>query len=100
MTAFTTVKIAVLAPIPRASVRMVTAAKAGARTRLRAAVRRSWRTTSRAIPSFDGGQGEKVVRRLSNRARAGSGRALTHRLRIDPGALQQHLEAGLVDGLD
>src|SRR5262245_16037102 len=49
MTAFTTEKIAVLAPIPSASVRIVTIAKPGDRSRFRAACR-----TSRIKPSIAG----------------------------------------------
>src|SRR4029079_14077470 len=52
MTAFTTEKIAVFAPMPSARVRMVTAVNPGVRTRLRAAWRRS--RTKVSMPRLDG----------------------------------------------
>src|SRR6185295_17776744 len=57
-TAFRTLKTAVLAPVPSASVTMTTAAKRGAPTSERTAYLKSRNTPP--TPGFDGSGGEKV----------------------------------------
>ena len=90
-TPLTTLKIAVLAPMPNASVRMATIAKPGARTTLRTAQRTSWTTRSNVCPDHMSPVTSRTVVTSPNSRRAVA-RRLLRRFAARDALANRHLE--------